>query len=67
MKALKDYRAKLGISQEQAAKKVGVSRITWLRWEDGTRSINIRRLQPLSEITGIPASKLRPDLAKVLR
>ena len=67
MNALKDYRAKHGLSMGQAAKRVGVSRITWLRWEAGSRAINVSRLHPLSKATGIPPSQLRPDLAKVLR
>ncbi len=33
---IKDSRADAGLTQAQAAKKFGVHRTTWVRWESGT-------------------------------
>jgi DNA-binding XRE family transcriptional regulator len=30
-------RERLGLTQEQAAEKIGVTRQTWIRWETGAR------------------------------
>jgi DNA-binding transcriptional regulator YiaG len=36
-KQIKELRLSAGLSQEEAADRVGVNRVTWTRWENGTR------------------------------
>lgn len=50
------------MSQEDLARKVGVDRVTIARWEAG-RKPGHDILPKLVRVTGIPASKLRPDMA----
>jgi transcriptional regulator with XRE-family HTH domain len=54
------------LSQEQLATLLGVSRVTVTRWESGTRKIDDVHVPLVSEKTGIPRAKLRPDLAALL-
>jgi DNA-binding transcriptional regulator YiaG len=42
---------------------VGADRATVFRWETGTRKVDSAFLLKVSEVTGIPARDLRPDLA----
>jgi len=55
------------LSQEQLAKLLNVSRVTVTRWESGARKIQDEKLPVVSAKTGIPRTKLRPDLAALLR
>ena len=64
--ALKTYRETNGLTQEQAAEKVGVNSISWSRWETGQRKIDRKKLPVVSEATGIPRRELRPDLADLM-
>jgi DNA-binding XRE family transcriptional regulator len=50
------------ISQEEAGKRVGVTRFTWMRWESGA-PVEIKRVPDVSRETGIPARDIRPDIA----
>lgn len=50
------------LSQAGLAKKLGVARLTVLRWETGERKINTSLIPTVTEKTGIPAKELRPDL-----
>ena len=50
------------LSQEALAKKIGVARLTVLRWETGERKIDADKIARVSQVTGIPAKELRPDL-----
>lgn len=50
------------LSQAGLAKKIGVARLTVLRWETGERKIDPSKLSQVTEKTGIPAKELRPDL-----
>ena len=36
-KQVRQFRARHKLSQEQAARKFGVNRSTWVRWESGKR------------------------------
>lgn len=65
---LKNYRENQNpkLSQQALAKKLGVARLTVLRWETGERKINPSKLSDVEEKTGIPARELRPDLAELL-
>ena len=50
------------LSQADLALKLGVSRLTILRWETGERKIDPSLIPTVTERTGIPAKELRPDL-----
>jgi len=50
------------LSQEEAGKRVGVTRFTWMRWEAGS-PIDVDLLPKVSSETGVPAKELRSDLA----
>jgi len=63
---LKSYRDRHGLSQAAFGQKVGVDRITVWRWENGKRKPSPTQCELLTNITGIPARKLRPDLADLL-
>ena len=52
------------LSQEALADKLGVSRLTILRWESGERKISPNLVPNIAEKTGISPKDLRPDLAK---
>jgi DNA-binding XRE family transcriptional regulator len=62
---LKAYRETHDLTQHAAAKKVGVRRETWARWEGGRR-IDADYLASISRKTGIPKAALRPDLAELM-
>ena len=63
---LKDYRLDRGLTQDALAKELGVDPITVSRWETGARKIDDGLLPRVSEVTGIPKTELRPDLARLL-
>lgn len=65
LSALTEYRKTRGISQEEFAEALGVSRPTVTRWETGARKIDGKLVPTVSERTGIPVSALRPDLFPV--
>lgn len=50
------------LSQAALAEKLGVARLTILRWEAGQRKIELSRIPTVSEKTGIAPKDLRPDL-----
>lgn len=60
------WRKAQDLTQADLAKKLGVKRTTIARWETGARKIDQELLSSVSKKTGIPASQLRPDLAKIL-
>lgn len=64
--SLKAYRANRGITQDALAKELGVHSLTVSRWETGERKIDDELVPKVSEITGIPALELRPDLAALI-
>jgi transcriptional regulator with XRE-family HTH domain len=66
---LKAFRKKQNppLSQRQLADLLGVDRVTVARWETGRRKIDGERLSDVSAKTGIPRTKLRPDLAALMR
>lgn len=55
------------LSQAGLADKLDVARLTVLRWENGERKIDKALLTRVSQITGIPAKDLRPDLVDELQ
>lgn len=60
---LRAYREKRSLTQSALALDLSVARETIARWENGTRKIDISILGHVASVTGIPANKLRPDLA----
>lgn len=50
------------LSQADLARKLGVARLTVLRWETGERKIGPSLIPAVTKKTGIPAKDLRPDL-----
>jgi transcriptional regulator with XRE-family HTH domain len=64
--ALKSFRGKQELSRRQLANSLGVDRMTVWRWEEDKRRIDDDILPRVVEYTGIPASTLRPDLARLL-
>jgi DNA-binding XRE family transcriptional regulator len=55
------------LSQRELADLLDVDRVTVARWETGIRKIGADRLSDISARTGIPRTKLRPDLAALMR
>ena len=64
---LKAFRKKQNLSQQQLASLLDVDRVTVARWETGIRKIGAEKLSDISAKTGIPRTKLRPDLAALMR
>jgi transcriptional regulator with XRE-family HTH domain len=54
------------LSQESLAERLGVARLTVLRWESGERKIDRTLVSDVSKKTGIPVKDLRPDLLSEL-
>jgi transcriptional regulator with XRE-family HTH domain len=63
---LKRFRAANQITQAALAERLGVTDVTVSRWETGERKIARSLLPAVSKMTGIPATELRPDLAKLM-
>ena len=53
-----EHRKKLGLSQEQLAEKIGVSRQTISKWELGETSPDIKQAQMLSQIFSVSLDEL---------
>jgi transcriptional regulator with XRE-family HTH domain len=66
MHPLKAHRAAKHLTQKQLADQFGVSRETLARWEIDVRKIDPARLPQITQLTGIPAALLRPDLAELM-
>ena len=62
--SLKNLLTKRGTAA-RIAEQLGVAHSTVMRWS--TRRVPASRLGELSRVTGIPAGKLRPDLASAFR
>ncbi len=67
LKALTDYRAAQDMTSADLARFLEQPRPTVHRWETGARKIGRKKLDLVSEKTGIPKRELRPDLAEVMR
>lgn len=59
---LKNWRAALGLNQAEAAERLGLPEPALSRYENGHRTPSFARAAKLSEKTGIPIEKLRPEL-----
>lgn len=58
-------RRQLGLSQEELAEKLGVSRQAVSRWENGTAMPDAAKLLALSDLTGVPTDALLRDEADI--
>lgn len=52
------------LTKAELARKLGVSKTTVARWENGIRKIEPDLLPSIATETGIPAKELRPDLVE---
>jgi transposase len=59
------YRQTPPLSLRQAAKQLQVSAASMSRWERRVQQVADRLVPQVSKRTGIPARKLRPDLAEL--
>ncbi len=62
-----DIRKRSGFTQEEIAKKLGVSRQSWITVEKGQRDLNTEELKRLSEVFGVDIVdffKETPDIDK---
>ena len=59
----KEAREKAGLTQEEAADKIGVSRISIWLWETGRGSPLIANLSKMSAAYGVPISELDIEAA----
>lgn len=50
---LKALRANANLTQQETAKKVGVSTTTWSRWENGERYPNVKQLVKIEKLFGV--------------
>ena len=55
---LKDYRQKLGYTQDELAKYIGVERSTISHFENGTREISLIHMNKLADLFGIEIDAL---------
>jgi DNA-binding transcriptional regulator YiaG len=55
---IKQYRRKLGMTQEEFARQFGVATATICRWETGVRFPDRLNMRKLSVLTGIPVDVL---------
>lgn len=60
------WRKAEGLSQAEAAEKLGTRRETVLRWEKCKPAIPLHRLDHVASVTGLEKAKLRPDLIEML-
>ena len=63
IQSLRAFRESRSLSLGGLGELLGVARATVLRWETGERKPGAGKLQKITEVTGIPARDLRPDLA----
>lgn len=65
METLTAWRERHNLTVAEAAKKAGVTRATWWRWEQGVRAVGADSLLKIERITGISRHELRPDLSRI--
>lgn len=59
---IRQLRSEKGLTQERAARKIGVALITYARWENGTAKPALRNLYKLKRLYGIGLEELREVL-----
>lgn len=58
MNRLKELRTEKGLTQQELADKIGVSKLTILRWEQGQRDIKSDKAQQLADYFGVSVGYL---------
>ena len=61
MKKIQAHRERLGLTQTELAKKLGVSQPAIAYWENGVRTPNVYVLKKMAEIFGCPIDDLISD------
>lgn len=56
--ALYEFRSRLDMSQEEVAEKIGVSRVTYTRYENGSSEPTARNAVRLAHLFGVPVEYL---------
>jgi transcriptional regulator with XRE-family HTH domain len=62
MNAIFKYRLDHKLTQEQLAEQLGISKASVCRFESGVRKPSVKRVDKITELTGIPRHELRPDV-----
>ncbi|MBU4348049.1 helix-turn-helix domain-containing protein [Patescibacteria group bacterium] len=62
IKKIKSLRLEKGISQLEVAKKIGISRNSYIAIEQGKRELTLSEAQKISDIFGIPLSGMKSGL-----
>lgn len=63
MNQIKKARIIAGLTQEQVAKKIGVTTVTVCKWETGQTFPNVRRLKTVADVLNVPIEKLVEERA----
>lgn len=56
---IKQWRGIKGITQEQLAQKLGVSKVTIINWERGTHRPHKDRLEEMGELFGVKSKEIQ--------
>lgn len=56
------WRDDLGLTQEEAGKRIGVTQASYSRFERDEESPGPEKCNEIQKITGIPREHLRPDI-----
>lgn len=59
--SLKELRARMGWTQAETAKKLGVSTQTYNAWENNLSNVKISRAMAIAELFQVPLSELKFD------
>lgn len=62
---LRNWRSGNGLTQEQAADKVGTSQSTYNKWESGRKQVPLKHYAEIARIIGLRLSDLTADTLKV--
>ena len=55
---IREARLAAGLTQEAAARKLGVSLTSWCRWEQGVSLPKLQNIRPIADVLGIEPEKL---------
>jgi transcriptional regulator with XRE-family HTH domain len=59
---IEQYRHDAGMSQEDVAMKVGISRSSLVNMANGRQGVSTRRLYEIAEVLGVSPVQLLPDI-----
>jgi transcriptional regulator with XRE-family HTH domain len=58
------WRQRHGLTQAQAAERIGVSQASYSRYERDVEKPEIGKVATIQKVTGIPKRRIRPDIWK---